>query len=184
MGKVVGYDISNEQIAKAKQENVETTKAQFIVSSPADFNFDGVFDKAVSIVVLPYARGIEELQTFFENTFRHLKGSGSFVSIIFNPDYRRFGQTAYNRRFSKDGSQIKVEFIDPKNVTTFSAHFSDFKKVDYERCAREAGFNNVEWKNLTIEEEGKRAMGEEFWIAYEEDCHYIALVVTKSEGVH
>lgn len=179
--KVAGYDISGKQISKAQEaEKAEQLDINYEVADPKTFVKDAEFDKAVSVLVLLYAKDKDDLKNFFLSAFNHLKDGSEFVSITFNPDFKRLDKTAYNRRFSKDGGgQMKVEFFNKNKEQTFSASFSDFSVQDHEDAAKEAGFKEILWEKLKIEEAGKNELGEDFWDEYEEDCPYIGLVVKK-----
>ena len=179
--KVTGYDNSAKQIAKAADaEKSEPAGISYEVADPKSFAKNAEYDKAVSVLVLLYAEGRNGLKDFFSSAHKHLKDGSEFVSITFNPNYKRLGEAVYNRRFSKtkDG-EMKVEFLDSDKNTTFSASFFDLSSEDYEAATKEAGFSEFRWKNLQIEETGKKAMGEKFWEGYEEDCPYIGLVAKK-----
>lgn len=179
--RVVGYDISDKQIEKAnKMEMIEKNSIDFEIAGPETFSRDMKFDKAVSVLVLLYANSRKELKEFFLSAYKHLKDNTEFALITYNPNFKRLGNTAYNRKFSKtDNGEMKVEFFNNKNKQNFSALFSDFSIQDYENAAEEAGFKELRWENLKVEEEGKNKMGEEFWSGYEEDCPYIGLVAKK-----
>jgi cyclopropane fatty-acyl-phospholipid synthase-like methyltransferase len=179
---VTGYDISAEQVANAqKAEQAEPLQIEYSVSNPLEFSSDKKFDKAVSVLVLLYAADKKYLEAFFSSTNRSLKDDGEFVSVIFNPRFKRFGEILYNRRFTKiENGKIKVEFFNQNQVTNFSAEFSDFTAEDYEQAAKDGGFAKSEWKNLKIEELGMQELGQDFWKDYEEDCPYIGFVVYKS----
>lgn len=179
--KVVGYDVSAEQIKKAITENSkEHLEIDYIVSDPDKFKSDIEFDKAVSVLVLLYASSEEELIKFFTSTYNHLKESGKFVAITFNPNFKRRGVVAYDRRFSKtEDGKMKVEFVDKDDNIKFSAIFNDFSIRDYEKASVEAGFKKIHWEKLRINSKGREAINNEFWDGYEDDCPYIGLVAEK-----
>ena len=60
-----------------------------------------------------------------------------------------------------------------------SAIISDFKKIDYEKAAIDAGFKSFKWKNLFIKEEGMKTMGEEYWNDFLYDCPNIIFIAYK-----
>lgn len=178
--EVIGYDASEEQIANAMKMEVEGSKIQYQIAGPETFKSETKFDKAASVLVLMYARDKIQLQAFFQSAFDNLKEDAPFASVFFNPEYKRLGQELYNRRFSKtEDGRIKVEFFNNQNSETFPAYFSDFSKADYEEAAKAAGFKELEWIKVGIDEEGRKKMGEEFWQGYEEDCPYIGFRVKK-----
>jgi toxoflavin synthase len=179
--RITGFDISEKQIRKAiSKEKKNPMGIKYTVAMPETFQSKKKFDKAVSVLVLMYAKNRKHLERFFISAYNHLKLDSKFVSIIFNPSFKRFDQVLYNRRFSKMGDgTMQVEFFKDNHEKTFTAQFSEFSIQDYEEAAEKAGFRKVCWKKLEIEEEGKRKLGKDFWRGYEEDCPYIGLVVKK-----
>ena len=179
--RVTGYDISDKFIVKAKEiEKLEPHGIAFEIANPNTFKKDVVFDKAVSVMVLLYAKDKEDLKKFFSSAFDHLKKGSEFVSITFNPNFKRNGEIVYNRRFSKtDNGKMKVEFFNDENKQTFSALFTDFSVLDYEQAAKSAGFKELCWKKLEINEEGMKDKSKEFWNEFEDDYPYVGLVVHK-----
>lgn len=181
---VTGYDISTGQIAIAqKAEQAEPLQIAYSVSSPLEFSTDRRFDEAVSVLVLLYAPDKKYLEAFFSATNRLLRGGGRFVSVTFNPRFKRFGEVLYNRRFTKtETGKAKVEFFNQDQAAGFSAEFTDFAAEDYEQAAKAGGFASSEWENLKIEKPGLQELGQDFWRDYEEDCPYIGFVAYKSHG--
>lgn len=179
---VTGYDISAGQIAIAqKAEQAEPLQIEYSVSNPLEFSSGRRFDEAVSVLVLLYAPDRKYLEAFFSATNRLLRGGGKFVSVTFNPRFKRFGEVLYNRRFTKTGTgKAKVEFFNQDQAADFSAEFTDFAAEDYEQAAKAGGFARSEWRNLEIEEPGLQELGQDFWKGYEEDCPYIGFVTYKS----
>ncbi len=179
--KVVGYDPAAGQIHEAqKVEDQEKLGIRYFVSDKPEISPEYKFDEAVSVLVLLYATDKDNLKDIFERTKESIAGDGSFVSITFNPNFKRLGEVAYNRRFSKtEDGRIQVDFLDDDGGIKISAKFSDFSMSDYENAARKSGFTNIEWVNLHITPEGKKIEGKDFWQGYEEDCPYIGLKVSK-----
>lgn len=179
--KVVGYDISPEQIKLAKKGNEKTPlKARYYTSRPENLTWTNQFDLAVSVMTLPYAPDKQHLKTFFLSTFKALKSESKFVAVVFNPNFTRFGELLYRRRFSKDKSnKIKVEFFGQVNTASFSAKFSNFSAADYKIAAKAAGFKKLEWVKLAVEKIGIQKLGTKFWKGYENDCPYTGFVAYK-----
>jgi len=176
---MVGYDISKKQIEKANErEEKQHLGIQYEVAAPGTFKSKEKFDKAVSVLVLLYAKDKEHLKKFFLSAYNHLKPNSEFISITFNPNFKRLGQIVYNRIFSKtDNGKMRVDFFNDKQEKTFSADFTDLSISNYEEAAKNAGFKKIEWKNLKIEKEGSENLEENFWKDYEDDCPYIGLAV-------
>lgn len=178
---VVGYDPSEQQVRQAQQmEQQEHLGILYFISDRPAIKPELKFDKATSVMVLPYAADKKHLGELFSFANEHLADGGEFSSVIFNPNYKRLGQITYNRRFTKtEDGKIQVEFLDEKGSVKLTAKFSDFSSDDYEVAAKQTGFQNFEWKNLSVMPEGIEAQGKEFWSGYEEDCPYIGLVAGK-----
>ena len=178
---VVGYDPSIRQIEEAQKLEQEETLGIRYFAADKPPNLPGYkFDKVVSVMVLLYASDQKNLREIFSYAQKALVRNGSFISITFNPGYKRLGEIAYNRRFSKtDNGKIQVEFIDENGKITMSAKFSDFSIADYERAAKEAGFSKQDWIKLNITPEGKTEKGNSFWEKFENDPPYIGIKVIK-----
>lgn len=179
--KVTAYDISSEQIANAKAaQESEPAKVNFLVSNPQEFRSDKLFDKAVSVLVLHYAPDKEYLEKFFSSTAQALKDNGEFVCILWNPSFKRLGETVYNRRFHRIGNgKMSVDFLDKKQEVSFSAEYTDFSVDDYEQAALSAGFQRIEWIQLKPDQAGIDQMGEDYWKDFEEDSPYIGFIAHK-----
>ena len=180
--KVIGYDISSEQIKLAKKhEQQNPLGIKYLVANPLNIEEklgQIKFDLAVSTLVLLYAKDHQELEAFFSSTFNLLKPKEKFVSITFNPEYKRLGIAVYNRIFAAKGNKIEVNLFENGERPKCSAHFTKFTKKDYENAAESQGLS-LQWEKLKIRKEGIKKLGKEFWEGYEQDCPYIGLVVKK-----
>lgn len=178
---VVGYDPSAKMIEAAQEsEQQEKLGIKYFVSDRPPILPGMKFDQVVSVMVLLYALDQKNLQEIFSYAFQVLKNKGSFSSITFNPGFKRLGEIAYNRRFSKtDDNKIQVEFIGVNGLVEMSAKFSDLSVADYETAAKKAGFTQLEWKKLTITQEGKAVQGSNFWQNFNTDPPYTAIKVLK-----
>jgi cyclopropane fatty-acyl-phospholipid synthase-like methyltransferase len=178
--KVVGFDISEKQIDEAgRNERKEGLGINYFVADMENFVYTEKFDKAVSIMALPYLSDKKKLDKFFSRAHNLLNKNADFVAIVFNPKFKRFGQEVYNRIFKKAGDKkIKVFFHGPIK-SSFPATFSDFSADDYEVAAKKAGFSQVHWKKLKINENGIKKVGKNFWKDFENDCPYIGLEIKK-----
>ncbi len=164
---VVGYDISPNLIERAqKKESDAHLDIEYKVADPLTFQSPDLFDRAVAVMVLPYSPDIDYIKNFFASARNNLKERGTFVAVVFNPEFRDFNQVVANRFFRKAATagQVNFDFLDPDTKETkFNANLAQFSKADYERGAREGGFLSVEWKKLTPSEEGVKKLGKEFW---------------------
>lgn len=175
---VTGYDNSEVQLQKALyQEREKSLGIIYMTRTPETFAVVHPFDKAISIMALPYAQDSKELGVFFTSTAHALKPKGIFVSIIVNPAFKRFGNIMYYRRWKRvPNKKIKVEFFERGEVPFFQAILSDFSLKDYEQAARNAGFGRIEQRVVAISDMGFARVGKAFWKGFAEDCPYLALV--------
>ena len=179
--EVVGYDPSEKQVKEAqKVEDQEKLGIRYFVSDRPTISPEYKFDEAVSVLVLLYATDKDNLRDIFEYAKESVTDNGSFVSITFNPNYKRLGEAVYNRRFSRtEDGKMQVEFLNEDGSVKMSAKFSDFSVSDYEDAAKQVGLTNIEWVNLHVTPGGKKFKGEDFWRGYEDDCPYVGLKVSK-----
>lgn len=175
--KIIAYDNSVEQIKKAAKH--KSKHITFVLADPYTFQSKEKFDKAFSILVIPYAKDRKYLKQFFISTSKFLKNKGEFVSIIINPEYKRFGEIAYDRLLEKTKNQkIKANFLNGKR-TYFTALITNFSKKYYEKCAMEAGFKKITWKNVEISKDGVEKLGNKYWKIFKKDPLNIVLIAQK-----
>lgn len=178
--KVVGYDISEKQINLAKEEDKNNHRnIEYSVDDPYTFTSNLIFDKAVSVLVLQHAANRQYLLQFFKSTYKLLKKSAEFVSVIYNPEFKQFGNKFCNRRVYRTNKGIRNVFYDNKDQKVISVNISNFSKKDYEKSAIQAGFKSVEWRTLKIEEKGLKKLGSKFWDSFKNDCLYIIFIAKK-----
>lgn len=178
--KIVGFDVSEKQIELAK-ENEKKLKLgmEFFCSDQFRFSYPGKFDSAFSNMVIFYAVDFKELVQFFKCAFNFLKENGEFISVIVNPDYKRFGELHYDRKIIRIGKRAKSEFYINGKFDVSSGFYSFFTKPEYENAAKQAGFSRFEWKNIKIEKQGINDKGKEFWEGYDSDPLYGIFVAKK-----
>ncbi|MBI2630009.1 class I SAM-dependent methyltransferase [Candidatus Pacearchaeota archaeon] len=175
--KIIGYDSSERQIELAKAR--ENKNMKFFCSDQNKFDYHEKFDKAVSNMVLFYAKNYSELVSFFNSAFKHLRNGGEFLAIIINPNFSRLGKIVYNRRILKiSGRKMRTEFF-INGKYSFSSDYSYFSKQDYKKAALKSGFKEIDWKELSVIPEGIKSMGEEFWEGYNKDPLYAAFIAKK-----
>jgi SAM-dependent methyltransferase len=176
---VVGYDPSSKQIEEAQRKELQKKQnIEYFVGDRPPILSEHTFNQVVSVLVLPYATDKENLSDIFTYAHGALIEKGSFSSIIYNPNFKRLGEIVYNRRFVKtDDNKIQVDFLDEKGVAKVSAKFSNFSLVDYENAAANAGFTNIEWFTLEVNQTAREAQNEDFWKDFEKDPPYIGIKV-------
>ncbi len=181
---VVGYDRAPEKIAEARaHENARGLDVEFVVATPQAFSHKGLFDAAVSVLVLQYATSLEELAAFFRSASRHLVAGGTFVSVVLNPSFSAFGTDFFIRRFARlEGNKLRSEFLDRASgrveMTAITHQYTD---AEYERAAVDGGMKPVAWKKLLATQDAIEHMGAAFW----RPCHEhqpFALFITRRDG--
>lgn len=186
---VIAYDVSKTQIELAKiHEKKEKLGIQYLVSDPYEIEDKltkridltiSIFDKAVSTLVLHYAKDRKHLTKFFSSTYALLKNKGEFVSIFTNPEYKKLNKKRYNRLFIRTKKGMQTDFLDSLDNVIMTIYFSDFSKKDYEYAAKKAGFKKMRWVNIKLTKEGVKKMGKKYWDNFEKDCPYIGFIVRK-----
>jgi 2-polyprenyl-3-methyl-5-hydroxy-6-metoxy-1,4-benzoquinol methylase len=175
---VVGYDRAAEKIAEAKAHaDAQGLKVEYLIATPQTFAADGLFDAATSVMVLPYASDVDDLQAFFRNTKRHLVVGGKFVSTVINPLFSAFEKNLIVRRFKKlDGNLTQAEFLNEETgAVEMETIAHQYSKEDFESAAAQEGMT-CEWKKLFAEPEAVKQKGEEFWRPCHETQPYALLV--------
>ena len=180
--EVVGYDAAPDSIAlAAEREKVDNLGISYIAASHEEFKWPEPFDEAVSVMVLPYAKDPKDLEKFFKSAFDNLKSGGRFISVVFSPEFKNFGEVVANRKFVElPEHKVQVQFLDPKSAEMqFSADLTQFSEAEYTQAFSGAGFETAKWKTLYPNASGKEALGNEFWEKAEETQPYGLLVVEK-----
>jgi len=179
--KIVGFDVSEKQIelAKESKDNMKLN-LEFFLSDQFKFVYPEKFDLAYSNMVLFYAVDFNELVQFFRCAFNSLKNNGKFISVLVNPEYKRFGELHYDRKIIQEGTKAKSEFYINGKFDVSSGFYSLFTKQEYEMAAKKAGFSKYEWKTIKIEPEGIKEKGKEFWKGYDSDPLYSIFAVKKT----
>jgi SAM-dependent methyltransferase len=180
---VVGYDRAPEKIAEAQgHEDAPRLDVRFLVATPHTFSDDGMFDAAMSVMVLHFAASLDELGSFFRSTSGHLACGGRFISIVLNPSFSAFGTDFFIRRFTKlQGNKLRSDFLDRASgrvEMTVEAH--QYGREEYERAAIDGGMKPEVWKKLFATQEAVEQMGTSFW----QPCHEhqpFALFVARKE---
>ena len=178
--KIIGFDVSKKQIQLAvENEKVMKLGMKFFCSDQFKFNYPEKFDLAFSNMVIFYAINFKELVQFFRCAFKSLKDKGKFISVIVNPEYKRFNELHYDRKIVRNGNKAKSEFYIDGKFDVSSGFYSFFTKDEYEKAAKEAGFSKFDWKTIKIEKEGIKNKGKEFWKGYDSDPLYGIFVTEK-----
>lgn len=167
---VLGYDLAQEKIAEAKQEELnQPLGIKYLVASSETFSYSELFNQATSVMVLPYAPTSKDLDAFFRSTFIHLADNGKFISVIFNPQFKAFNKIIGSRRFNKlTENKVEVEFLDvDSKQTKFTSLLQQYTEQEYEQSALSSGFELCSFKKLFATAEAIEKFGSFFW----EECH-------------
>jgi toxoflavin synthase len=176
---VVGYDKSSKQIelARARVEG-QSPGIEYVVATPQEFFDRRRFDSVTSIMVLPYAVDIAELETFFQSAKQHLIAGGKFVSVTLNPRFWKFETDFFIRRMTKlEGNWVKMKFIKRTGEPGLQEPLikCQYTEAEYEQAAAASGMSIV-WKQMTATPQALAEEGEEFWRPVHETQPYILLI--------
>ena len=126
-------------------------------------NIDKQYDLVTAVMVLHYARTINQLESAVKNISTHLKPGGKMVLLNSNVEKptRRLEERDVNNPTQwigepyKDGSEIEVTLygVDREKVATFSIYF--WSKETLEFVFKKNGLKNIKWVSLRVDEEGK-----------------------------
>ncbi len=179
--KVVGIDISDKLIRKAKE--VGGDGIDYFVSDIFSDNLSkfGKFDVVTGIMILHYADSLNKLKNLIKNISKALKQGGVFYSLTVNPKILSTGYKNYGikiSRASKEGDSVLVELHD-FNWNKF-CEFTNYywRKETYNNSFQELGFT-VEWLNGFISKKGVREYGEDFWKDFFKSPVYLMISVEK-----
>jgi 2-polyprenyl-3-methyl-5-hydroxy-6-metoxy-1,4-benzoquinol methylase len=180
---VVAYDSSFEQVKLANDlERQDGLGIKYFVADKPTINPDQKFDVVSAIMVLPCAGNQQELEAMFAQASEALKDDGKFICLTLNPEFANYDEIKFNRKFTKLGDdKIGIDFY--KNNNEFRFHIQDtyFSREQVESAAHQAGFANVVWEKLTVNPEGIKQAGEDFWEGFDtkDGCPYIGLTARK-----
>jgi len=179
---VVGYDHNPGMIKEAlgHQDN-QKLDVEFAEAKAQNFSHKKRFDAATSVMVLNYARDVDDLTAFFRSTQQHLIAGGRFVSIVLNPTFVAFGTDLIVRRFTRlAGNGVRVEFLDEMSgELKQQAHTHQYQTDEFVRAAVDGGMRPEAWKKLFASPEAMQVKGERFWRACHEHQPYAMFIVRK-----
>jgi 2-polyprenyl-3-methyl-5-hydroxy-6-metoxy-1,4-benzoquinol methylase len=175
---VVGYDKSAEKIGEARaHEDVPALHVEYVVATPQTFAGHGVFDAAVSVMVLPYASDLDDLRAFFRSTGAVLADGAKFIATVLNPSFNAFGENLIARRARKlERNLVQMDFLNEFSGTVeMSPITHQYTKQEYEDAAAQEGMT-LEWKTLFAAPEAVTEKGAEFWRRCHETQPYALLI--------
>ncbi len=174
-GRVVGVDLSAEQIALAHADEARAPLGvEYHVADVGAMARLGDFDLATAIMLLHYAATPEELARMSRSIAANMRPGGRFVAVNLNP--RLSCEETISPEFEKyhvtctlagpageagEGARLLVEI----EANGAAAQFHNYwhGPETYERALRGAGFTEIAWHDLVIPPELERAFGATYW---------------------
>lgn len=180
--QVVGVDQSEAMLQEARSaESQRPLGIRYEQHDAANLPHLGDFDLVAPTYLLHYARTPEELNAFAQGIARNLKSGGRLVGMNNNPDkpVSRYVPNALSFEEWEgepfvEGSRIKVHLVaaDGNQEVTFFTRF--WKKQTYENALRQAGFIDIEWIPMRINDEGRAYFSNWQQLEAENSCVIIA----------
>jgi ubiquinone/menaquinone biosynthesis C-methylase UbiE len=170
---VTGVDLSKGMIELARaQEAGNPLGIDYIVADGRSLKFGREFDLAVAAYFLNYARDRDELLAMCEGISRNLTPGGRFVTVSVNPaldfaaapSYRKYGFELSVAEELREGTPIKLTFFLENSSFEIENYF--LSVPIQESVLRAAGFREIRWLPPGLSDEGKSALGEEFWQSF------------------
>jgi SAM-dependent methyltransferase len=180
--RVVGVDISPAMIALAEeQERNKPLGLEYVCADVRQLADLGEFDLVVAAYLLHYAKTDEEMGQMSRNIVRHLPAGSRFVTLNENPDqpadryagYEQYGFNKAAQQPRQEGSEITYWMVAGRELFKFHAYF--FSRATYERVLCEAGFSELIWHPLVLDQAGIQAHGQDYWREYLENPPVIGL---------
>ena len=205
--QVLGVDISAAMIdvARADASRPEGPDLAYLVSDASqlgDLSARGApFDVVAGVWLLNYADDLAGLTRMWEVVARNLAPGGVFVGVTTPPVDDMEAHVAETRRFfaaaahpkefgltieydadpvpSGDGYRAKLT---PHVAREFSFHAYHLRRAVVEQAARDAGMKGrLEWKIMDVSDEGRAALGDDFWKRWEAWNNRFAILVVEKD---
>ena len=170
-GRVVGIDISEKLIEKAKlKESQEQLGIEYIVSDGTGLDKIDTFDLVASAYVINLAQNKENLLDMCCSIFANLKLGGRFVSILTNleqhPDtyhvWEKYGLIKTISEPLREGTPITYTSVS-NGIKLYDYYHS---RATYEWAFKTAGFTEIRWLPIMGWPKRVKESGEEFWQDY------------------
>jgi SAM-dependent methyltransferase len=174
--RVVGVDISPAMIEIAEaQERANPLGLEYVCADVETLDGLGEFDIVVAGYLLHYAPSEQAMSRMCERIFGHLRPGGRFVALNENPAqpserYAGFAQYGFNKTVEQprqEGSKITYWMVSGREMFTFHAHY--FAADTYERALSGAGFRDIEWRPIELDNAGIAECGADYWREYMEN---------------
>lgn len=180
--EVIGLDISEELIKKAKIFDTPQIKYHVKDTINEDLSYLGKFDVVIAIMYLHYSQSKDELKKAIQNVSKILTPGGFFYTMTVNPSLLRKGYCNYGVKMTpeqhEEGGKVKTE-LHSLEWEKF-CEFSNFQ-WSQETCNsifQHEGFE-VEWHKGMVSNEGRKKFGDEFWKNYDEEPIYYTITAKK-----
>ena len=179
--KVIGVDVSEELIKKAKETGGEDIEYFVCDIFSEDLSKFGKFDIITGIMILHYSNSLNQLKNLIKNISSALNKKGIIYSLTINPDVLAFGYNKYGIKISspkKEGDSVLTELhsFEGDKYCEFTNYY--WKKETYTKLLENEGFK-VEWIHGIVSEEGIKEYGKTFWQDYIKNPIYIMIKATK-----
>ena len=181
--KIVGTDISREQIKLAKEiEKRENQGIEYIAADTKNLtnSITERFDYATALFLLHYSRTRRELEQMCKSIYDTLQDKGVFIAVNGHPtEYKlktpKYGCIVETTLPEKEGGERKVSYLsEGKKMFTFTTYY--WRKETYENALKKAGFKKIEWKHPTVSKKGMEKYGKSFWKEFLENPSIIGIV--------
>ena len=183
--KVVGFDISPEQIRLAKKEDKFGVEYFVGDAGSEDFKVDFKADLVTAIFLLNYAKDKEEIRQMAKNIFDILKPGGKFLTINSRAKDKPRKDPTYGvvciepSKEEEGGVRTVIYFKEGVECYRFDTYY--WKDSTYDKTFQELGFKKMKVVPGIASEEAIREYGEEFWEEYLKDADYQGLIFEKEE---
>lgn len=185
---VVGVDISLEMIRLARQqETAHHLGIEYICQDVMELGKVGEFDLVVASFLLNYAQTKEQLVKMCQVAFDNLKPGGHFILINENveqsPDnyqgYERYGYTKTIAEPWQEGSVITYTMSTGTEELQFKGYY--WSKETCLQAFNTAGFNAIQWQNLSCSPQGIETYGYKFWQNFLVNPPFIGIIAERKK---
>lgn len=185
---VVGVDISEKMIAKAKQiELAAPLDIEYRTGDVTRLDLIGQFDVVIGVFLFPYAATKQILTAMFQTIYDNLKPTGRLVALTTDPTltetdlpvFSQYGVRMVVEAGLQDGVPLTATITVPDG-SSIELHTFFWQEASYESASRQAGFESLRWHPIQVSPEGRKKYGEPYWQAYSTKPYGIILECYKA----